>query len=58
MLGGGLGRGFEPLDKGLKPFAFAKLCHASCSFFRNWMCIRGFLAIELYSLLMRLGHVL
>lgn len=23
-----LGRRFEPLDKGLKPFAFAKLCHA------------------------------
>lgn len=58
MLGEGLGRGFEPLDKGLKPFAFAKLCHASCSFSRNWVCIIGFLAIELHSLLVRLGCVL
>lgn len=32
---GELGRGFEPLDKGLKPFAFTKLCHASCSFSRS-----------------------
>lgn len=32
---GGLGRGFEPLGKGLKPFAFTKLCHASWSFSRS-----------------------
>lgn len=28
----GLGRGFEPLGKGLKPFAFTELCHASGPF--------------------------
>lgn len=31
-----LGRGFEPLDKGLKPFAFAGLCHASGPFLGWW----------------------
>lgn len=30
----GLERGFEPLGKGLKPFAFAGLCHSSWSFSR------------------------
>lgn len=50
ILGKELGRGFEPLDKGLKPFAFTELCHASCSFSRNWVCV-GLLAIELSSLL-------
>lgn len=29
-----LGRGFEPLGKGLKPFALAWLCHSSWSFSR------------------------
>ena len=29
---GELGRGLEPLGKGLKPFAFAELCHASSPF--------------------------
>lgn len=28
----GLGRGFEPLGKGLKPFALAGLCHSSGPF--------------------------
>lgn len=27
-----LGRGLEPLGKGLKPFAFTELCHASDPF--------------------------
>lgn len=49
-----LGRGFEPLDKGFKPFAFTELCHASCSFSRNWVCVE-LLAIELGSLLISWG---
>lgn len=32
----GLGRGFEPLGKGLKPFAFTELCHASGPFL-GWL---------------------
>lgn len=40
----GLGRGFEPLDKGLKPFAFTGLCHASGPFSRAW----GFVGSSLY----------
>ena len=30
-----LGRGFEPLGKGFKSFAFAELCHTSGSFSRS-----------------------
>lgn len=32
----GLERGFEPLNKGLKPFAFAGLCHTSDPFL-GWL---------------------
>lgn len=36
MFGGKkLGRGFEPLGKGFKSFAFAELCHTSGSFSRS-----------------------
>lgn len=32
MEDGELGRGLEPLGKGLKPFAFTELCHTSDPF--------------------------
>lgn len=35
IIGVKLGRGFEPLGKGLKPFAFTCLCHSSWSFSRT-----------------------
>ena len=39
---GKLERGFEPLSKGLKPFAFAKLCHTSDPFL-GWSGVDGLL---------------